>query len=118
VKPTIASTAESTDLSPLPAFSCNLLQSRTAAVAARFSLLPPAAGVPPGLLIPRSQVRSLPGPSDHQASLMPFLGESRVSLICETSTGPLLYDLPTYKVRPVPDLFAEAKALFGEAGVV
>jgi DNA polymerase-3 subunit alpha len=48
-----------------------------------------------------------------------FPGESRVTLICETSEGPRQYVLgPQYKVKPVPDFFAEAKALLGEAAVI
>jgi DNA polymerase-3 subunit alpha len=48
-----------------------------------------------------------------------FPGESRVNLICETSDGPRQYVLgPQYRVKPVPDFFAEAKALLGEAAVV
>src|SRR5438552_4444949 len=48
-----------------------------------------------------------------------FPGESRVNLICETSEGPRQYVLgPQYKVKPVPDFFAEAKALLGEAAVL
>jgi DNA polymerase III subunit alpha len=48
-----------------------------------------------------------------------FPGESRVNLICETSDGPRQYVLgPQYKVKPVPDFFAEAKALLGEAAVL
>jgi DNA polymerase-3 subunit alpha len=48
-----------------------------------------------------------------------FPGESRVNLLLETSEGPRQYVLgPQYKVKPVPDFFAEAKALLGEAAVV
>ncbi|MFL6010165.1 MAG: OB-fold nucleic acid binding domain-containing protein, partial [Gaiellaceae bacterium] len=48
-----------------------------------------------------------------------FPGDSRVNLICETSDGPRQYVLgPQYKVKPVPDFFAEAKALLGEAAVL
>jgi DNA polymerase-3 subunit alpha len=48
-----------------------------------------------------------------------FPGESRVNLICETSDGPRQYVLgPQYKVKPVADFFAEAKALLGEAAVL
>jgi DNA polymerase III subunit alpha len=50
--------------------------------------------------------------------LCQFPGDSRVRLICETSTGPLDYTLGKYKVKPVPDFFAEAKALLGEAAVL
>jgi hypothetical protein len=36
-----------------------------------------------------------------------------------TSTGPKLLQLgPGYRVQPVPDFFAEAKALLGEAAVL
>ncbi len=47
-----------------------------------------------------------------------FPGDSLVTLICETSSGPVRYNLPKYKVKPVPDFFAEAKALLGEAAVL
>ncbi len=50
--------------------------------------------------------------------LCEFPGESKVRLICETSSGPVEYHLPKFKVRPVPDFFAEAKALLGEAAVL
>ena len=59
---TDASTNGSTDLSPRPAAPCSSLQLRLAVVAGSFSREPSVAGVPRGLLIPRSQVRSLPGP--------------------------------------------------------
>jgi DNA polymerase III subunit alpha len=48
-----------------------------------------------------------------------FPGESRVNLVLETSEGPKQMVLgPQYKVKPVPDFFAEAKALLGEAAVL
>jgi DNA polymerase III subunit alpha len=48
-----------------------------------------------------------------------FPGESRVNLLLEMSDGPRQYVLgPQYKVKPVPDFFAEAKALLGEAAVL
>jgi DNA polymerase III subunit alpha len=48
-----------------------------------------------------------------------FPGESRVNLLLETSEGPRQYVLgPQYKVKPVADFFAEAKALLGEAAVL
>jgi DNA polymerase-3 subunit alpha len=48
-----------------------------------------------------------------------FPGESRVNLLLEMSDGPRELVLgPQYKVRPVPDFFAEAKALLGEAAVL
>jgi hypothetical protein len=52
-----------TGLSPQGAFRCSLLQRRIASFAARFRLLQLVAASRAGLLIPRSQVRSLPGPS-------------------------------------------------------
>ncbi len=50
--------------------------------------------------------------------LCEFPGDSRVNLICETSNGPVEYTLPKFRVKPVPDFFAEAKALLGEAAVI
>jgi DNA polymerase III subunit alpha len=50
--------------------------------------------------------------------LCQFPGDSSVRLICETSTGPIDYTIGKFKVKPVPDFFAEAKALLGEAAVV
>jgi DNA polymerase-3 subunit alpha len=48
-----------------------------------------------------------------------FPGESRVNLLLEMSDGPRQMVLgPQYKVKPVPDFFAEAKALLGEAAVL
>jgi hypothetical protein len=48
-----------------------------------------------------------------------FPGTARVVLALETSEGPKRYELgPTYRVAPVPDFFAEAKALLGEAAVL
>jgi DNA polymerase-3 subunit alpha len=48
-----------------------------------------------------------------------FPGESRVNLLLEMSDGPRQYVLgPQYKVKPVADFFAEAKALLGEAAVL
>jgi hypothetical protein len=59
---TVASTSGSTGLSPLTALTRSLLQHRSVTVAASFSYSPHAATIPHGLLIPRSQVRSLSGP--------------------------------------------------------
>jgi DNA polymerase-3 subunit alpha len=48
-----------------------------------------------------------------------FPGEARVFLALDTSEGPKRLELgPSYKVRPVPDFFAEVKALLGEAAVL
>jgi DNA polymerase III subunit alpha len=48
-----------------------------------------------------------------------FPGDSRVTLLLEMSDGPRQLVLgPQYKVKPVPDFFAEAKALLGEAAVL
>jgi DNA polymerase III subunit alpha len=48
-----------------------------------------------------------------------FPGESRVNLLLEMSEGTKQFVLgPQYKVKPVPDFFAEAKALLGEAAVL
>jgi DNA polymerase-3 subunit alpha len=48
-----------------------------------------------------------------------FPGESRVNLLLEMTDGPRQMVLgPQYKVKPVPDFFAEAKALLGEAAVL
>jgi DNA polymerase-3 subunit alpha len=48
-----------------------------------------------------------------------FPGESPVFVSLETSEGPRTLALgPRYRVQPVPDFFAEAKALLGEAAVV
>jgi DNA polymerase-3 subunit alpha len=48
-----------------------------------------------------------------------FPGESRVNLLLQMSDGPRQLVLgPQYKVKPVPDFFAEAKALLGEAAVL
>jgi DNA polymerase III subunit alpha len=48
-----------------------------------------------------------------------FPGDSRVNLLLEMSEGTKQLVLgPQYKVRPVPDFFAEAKALLGESAVL
>jgi DNA polymerase III subunit alpha len=48
-----------------------------------------------------------------------FPGEAPVLLDLVTSNGPKLLELgPDYRVRPVPDFFAEVKALLGEAAVL
>jgi DNA polymerase-3 subunit alpha len=48
-----------------------------------------------------------------------YPGEAPVLVDLETSMGPKLLELgPQYRVRPVPDFFAEAKALLGEAAVL
>jgi DNA polymerase-3 subunit alpha len=48
-----------------------------------------------------------------------FPGDSRVRLLLEMSEGTRELVLgPQFKVKPVPDFFAEARALLGEAAVV
>jgi DNA polymerase-3 subunit alpha len=48
-----------------------------------------------------------------------FPGDSRVHLLLQMSEGTKELVLgPQYKVKPVPDFFAEAKALLGEAAVL
>jgi DNA polymerase-3 subunit alpha len=48
-----------------------------------------------------------------------FPGDSRVNLLLEMSEGTKQFVLgPQYKVKPVPDFFAEAKMLLGEAAVL
>ena len=48
-----------------------------------------------------------------------FPGESRVNLLLEMSEGTKEFVLgPQFKVKPVPDFFAEAKMLLGEAAVL
>jgi DNA polymerase III subunit alpha len=47
-----------------------------------------------------------------------YPGEAPVRLALQTSMGPKMLELGTeYRVQPVPDFFAEAKALLGEAAV-
>ena len=47
-----------------------------------------------------------------------FPGEAPVYLALDTSAGPEdVHFGPEYRVSPVPDFFAEAKALLGEAAV-
>ena len=56
---------------------------------------------------------------DLAALVKDFPGESRVNLLLEMSDGPRQFVLgPQYKVKPVADFFAEAKALLGEAAVL
>jgi DNA polymerase-3 subunit alpha len=48
-----------------------------------------------------------------------FPGDSRVTVVLEMTDGARRLVLgPQYKVKPVPDFFAEAKALLGEAAVL
>jgi DNA polymerase-3 subunit alpha len=48
-----------------------------------------------------------------------FPGEAPVIVALTTSAGPRTLTLgPDYRVSPVPDFFAEAKALLGEAAVL
>jgi len=48
-----------------------------------------------------------------------FPGEAPVFVALETSQGPRTLAFgPEYRVQPVPDFFAEAKALLGEAAVL
>ena len=48
-----------------------------------------------------------------------FPGEAPVVVDIVTSDGPRVFQLGSeYRVQPVPDFFAEAKALLGEAAVV
>jgi len=55
---------------------------------------------------------------DLKALLKDFPGDARVFVDCATSDGPLLLQFgPAYKVQPVPDFYAEVKALLGEAAV-
>src|SRR5262249_56305349 len=45
-----------------------------------------------------------------------FPGDAKLFLALDTSEGQKTLELgPGYKVRPVPDFYAEAKALLGEA---
>ena len=47
-----------------------------------------------------------------------FPGEAPVYVALDTSAGPKTFTFgPGYRVAPVPDFFAEAKALLGEAAV-
>jgi DNA polymerase-3 subunit alpha len=47
-----------------------------------------------------------------------YPGEAAVVVALETSMGPQTYALgPAYRVRPAPDLYAEVKALLGEAAI-
>jgi DNA polymerase-3 subunit alpha len=56
---------------------------------------------------------------DLAALVKDFPGDSRVNLLLEMSEGTKQLVLgPQYKVRPVPDFFAEAKALLGEAAIL
>ncbi|HZQ64372.1 MAG TPA: DNA polymerase III subunit alpha [Gaiellaceae bacterium] len=48
-----------------------------------------------------------------------YPGEAKVLLALETSDGPKTLELgPGYRVAPVPDFYAEVKALLGEAAVL
>jgi DNA polymerase-3 subunit alpha len=48
-----------------------------------------------------------------------YPGEAKVVLALDTSEGPRTLELgPDYRVAPVPDFYAEVKALFGEAAVL
>jgi DNA polymerase-3 subunit alpha len=48
-----------------------------------------------------------------------YPGEAKVVLALETSEGPRTLEFgPEYRVAPVPDFYAEVKALLGEAAVL
>jgi hypothetical protein len=48
-----------------------------------------------------------------------FPGDAPVYLDLVTSNGPKVLELgPSFRVKPVPDFFAEVKALLGEAAVL
>jgi DNA polymerase-3 subunit alpha len=48
-----------------------------------------------------------------------YPGEAKVVLALETSAGPKTLEFgPDYRVAPVPDFYAEVKALLGEAAVL
>ncbi len=56
---------------------------------------------------------------DLAALVKDFPGDSRVNVVLHMSEGDKQLVLgPQFKVRPVPDFFAEAKALLGEAAVL
>jgi hypothetical protein len=47
-----------------------------------------------------------------------YPGEAKVVLALDTSEGPRTLEFgPEYRVAPVPDFYAEVKALLGEAAV-
>ena len=87
-KTTNGSTNESTGLSPQAASRCWLLQRHIAIVAATFSSPQFAAAVRAGLLIPRSQVRSLPGPffSQHRSCRAEQLS-TEAGALCKSNTA-------------------------------
>jgi DNA polymerase-3 subunit alpha len=64
-------------------------------------------------------MKAKPGTIRELASLLrDFPGESPVYVDCMTSQGPRVYAFgPQYRVRPVPDFYAEVKMLLGEAAV-
>jgi len=48
-----------------------------------------------------------------------YPGEAKVVLALDTSEGPRMLEFgPEYRVAPVPDFYAEVKALLGEAAVL
>jgi DNA polymerase-3 subunit alpha len=65
-------------------------------------------------------MKAQPGTIRELAGLIrDFPGESPVYVDCLTSQGPKVYAFgPQYRVRPVPDFYAEVKMLLGEAAVV
>jgi DNA polymerase-3 subunit alpha len=64
-------------------------------------------------------MKARPGTIRELAQLIrDFPGESPVFVDCLTSQGPRVYAFgPQFKVRPVPDFYAEAKLLLGDAAV-
>jgi hypothetical protein len=85
----VRSTNWSTALSPQPTIRCTSVQRCVVLLAGTFSLLPSATGGLSRLLIPRSQVRSLPGPCRY-AQLergFPLVPQVRVARQAARSSG-------------------------------
>ena len=72
--------------------------------------------VPPALELRQRRIGLAP---QLVALVKEYPGEAPVVVALETSAGPKTLQLgKDYRVQPVPDFFAEAKALLGEAAVV
>src|SRR6476646_11909416 len=93
------STDRSTGSSPQPAIPFSLSQQRIPPITATFRWLPLLAGVPAGLLIPRSQVRSLPGPLRNPCKQAIHLSRNSVT----TTPGQLPVVDPSERAREGPN---------------
>ncbi len=106
------STERSTDRAPCTAFRCTSVQDRFGGVAGTFSLAHAPAAVFSRLLIPRSQVRCLPGPSD-PAWLRRFRLAMRVRCAVEVAKARVVHTTDAHPEKPAEPLGVDRGARTG-----